>query len=71
MTFLVELQAIDAHFAMHSWHAIASAYEMLVDAMIDNIPFVLARDLEDGIVGGAINLILGALLDDAIVLFVE
>ena len=38
--------------------------EVLVDAVVDDIPFVLAGNLEHGVVGGAIDFQFGHLLED-------
>ena len=64
----VEGQAVDADLAVDAWLMVN---EVLVDAVVDNVPLVLAGQLQDGVVGRAVDLVLGLLLDDHVVLLVE
>ena len=65
---LVERQFIDADLAMDAWLVMD---EVLVDTMINDVPLVLTRNLEHRVMSGAINLILGFLLDDEVVLLID
>jgi hypothetical protein len=42
-----------------------------VDAVIDDVPFIFTGNLEDGIMGCAVYLIFGHLLNNTVILFVN
>ena len=63
LAVFVEGHRIDADLTMDAW-AIAAATEEGVDAVIDDVPDVLLRVFEDGVVRRAVNLLLGTLLED-------
>ena len=65
---LVERQTVDAHLAMDAW---ITVHEMLVDAVVNDVPLVLARNLQDTVMGCTVNLVLGLLLDNQIVVLVD
>ena len=65
---LIEGQLVDAHLAMD---ARILMEVMLVNAMIDNVPLVLARNLQHGVMSCAVDAVLGLLLDDEVVLLVN
>ena len=68
MPLLVERQAVDAHFAVDARLAVD---EVLVDAVVNDVPLILARNLEDGVMGCAVNLVFRLLLDDQVVLLID
>ena len=70
---LVERQTVDAYLAMGAGNTAAelAVYIVLIDAVIDNIPLVATRNLEHGVVGGSIDLVLGLLTDDKVALLVD
>ena len=70
-SLLVEGEAVDAYFAMGAGYAIAEIYIVPVDAMIDDVPLVVPWYLEDGVVGGAIDLVIGPLFNHAVAILVE
>lgn len=45
--------------------------EVLVDAVVDDVPLITAGNLEHAVVGGAVDAVLGLLTDDQIVLRVD
>ena len=65
---LIERHAVDADLAMDAWLVMD---EVLIDAMINDVPLVLARNLEHRVMSGAINLILGLLLDDEVIILID
>ena len=65
---LVEGQAIDAHLAVDAGLMVE---EVIVDAVIDDVPVVLAGYLEHRVVGRAVDAILGTLTDDHVVVLVD
>jgi hypothetical protein len=68
MSLLVERQTVDAHLAMDARILIQ---EVLVDAMVDDVPLILAGNLEHRVVGCAVDLVLRLLLDDEVVVLVD
>ena len=48
-----------------------AVHEVLVDAVIDDVPLILAGNLQDAVVRRAVNLVLGLLLNHQVVLFVN
>ena len=68
LSALVERHLVDAGFAMNAWFMVD---EVLVDAMINNVPFILAWQLEDRVVSCSIDFLLWHLLDDPVVLLVN
>ena len=63
LAVFVEGHRVDADLTMDA-RAIASATEERIDVVIDDVPEILLRVFEDGVVGGAINLLFGTLLED-------
>lgn len=63
MAFLVEGHTVDAHFAVGAGFG-AAVDVVLVDAVIDDVPFVLARQLEHRVVCGAVDKLVGLLEED-------
>jgi hypothetical protein len=68
MSLLVERQTVDAYLAMDAGVLFD---EVLVDAVIDDIPLVLAGDLEHTVMRCAVDFVLGFLLDDQVVLLID
>ena len=67
-SLLVERHAVDTYLAVD---ARLVMNEVLVDAVIDDVPLVLARNLEHRVVGSAIDLVLGLLLDNHVAVLVD
>lgn len=59
----VELQAVYADFAVDAG-AFFRGEVVLVDAVVDDVPFVRAGELQHGVVGGAVYFFLGVLDED-------
>ena len=70
VAFLVEGQAVDAHLAVDAGRE-ASVDEILVDAVVDDVPFVATWNLENAVMRRAENVVLGLLLDDHVVLLID
>ena len=64
-SLLVERHAVDTYLAVDARLVVN---EVLVDAVINDVPLVLARNLEHRVMGSAVDLVLGLLLDNQIVL---
>ena len=58
-----ELHLIDAGLAVPTW-PLATIDVLLVDAVVYDVPFILARNLQHAVVGGTVDLFLGALDED-------
>ena len=72
VALLVELHLVDAHLAVHSGTAfLAVVDEVFVDAVIDDVPLVLAGYLEHAVVGCAVDALLWHLTQHVIVLGVD
>ena len=59
----VELHFVDAHLAVDAWLLIAFDI-VFVYAVINNIPFVLARYLQHAVVGSSVDFVLSILNED-------
>ncbi len=68
LALLVERHLVNADFAMDAWFV---ADEVLVDAVVNDVPFVLAGNLEHRVMSCAIDLILGLLLDNEVIVFIN
>ena len=58
-----ELHLVDAGLAVPTW-TLAAIDVVLVDAVVYDVPFVLAGELQYAVVGGTVDLLLGALDED-------
>ena len=70
MSFFVEGQTVDAYLAVDAGRKVAVDV-VLVDAVVDDVPLVLAGNLQDAVVCRAVDAVLGLLLDDEVVLLVN
>ena len=62
-SFLVESQSVGTYLTMDA-RSLVGVEVVLVDAMIEDVPLVLAWNLEYGVVGGAIDSVLRVLLQN-------
>ena len=60
LTILAKVHTIGTNFTMIA-RPLVTTYVILVDAVIEDIPFVLTRYLKDRVMGSAIYLIVGIL----------
>ena len=67
-SLLVERHTVYTYLAMDAWLVVN---EVLVDAVINDVPLVLARNLEHRVMGSAVDLVLGLLLDNHVVVLVD
>ena len=68
VALFVEGHLVNAHLTMDTW---LSFHKVLIDAVIDDVPFVFTWNLENGVVGCAVDFLFWYLLDDTVVLLVN
>ena len=73
VSFLVEGEAVDAHFAMSSRNATSefAVNIVFIDAVVNDVPFVFSRNLKDGVVGSAVDFVCRFLLDNHVVVGID
>ena len=65
---LVERQLVDTYLAMDARIVVN---EVLVDAVINDVPLVLTGNLEHRVMSSAVDLVLGFLFDHHVIVFVD